>query len=126
MSRRNGHGPDWKPVDVGRWAPIVEAIKSEGAGVGFRKARDLCFTDFEVLSERIPAYALLKLAIEFDRHGMACDEQAARSAGNAADAFEWYQKYLQGEVDVAPMAGTPERIRLTDTASVETDAEEDV
>jgi len=60
------------------------------------------FERFEVLAKKMPPYAVLKLAIEFDRHAMACD-MAATKASEEQQARTWsdFQRYLHGETDIA-------------------------
>lgn len=84
----------------------METIHSNGRVKGFERARDTLFSAFEVFSQAMPAYSVLKLCLEMDRHAMFCEVHAERQRA-AADANVWgeYQKYLAGETDVAPAVG---------------------
>ena len=106
MSKSNGDST--LPIHAGRFAAVVKTIHAHGSPAGFRLARDIMFEKFEILSRRMPPYALLKLAIEFDRHAMMGEVAAAKATDHYdQEKYETFQRYLSGEVEVAPAAGVP-------------------
>ena len=123
MRRRNGSPDNVTPLGAARFGVVVETIERDGAAAGFRRARNLMFESFETLSGVMPAYAVLKLAVEFDRHSQMCDiyDEKARAHGDA-EIWDRYQRYLAGEVDVAPAVGIreplPEAVASADGVTV--------
>lgn len=114
MSRRrlDGNGIPNSPTAFAKFGVVVETIERSGAAAGFRRARNMMFESFETLKSSMPAYAVLKLAIEFDRHAQMCDIYAEKAkARGDAEIWDRYQKYLAGEVDVAPAVGVRESPR---------------
>lgn len=124
MSARNGrthrppdgaNGEDVSPSRVSAWSPVARTIREQGRTAGFEAARDKCFEDFELLSQRVAPYAVLKLAIEFDKHALYADLVATKERGKEdASAWDAYQRYLSGAVDVVPMPGVApaQRVRI--------------
>jgi hypothetical protein len=110
------------PADVGRFAPVVHTIKRRGAAAGWRRGRDICLRDWETLKEEgMNAYAVLKLAIEMDRHALFTEVAADKTRTRVdAQTYEEYQRYLAGEVDVAPAAGVAIRPTIEVSAGGDT------
>ena len=119
----NGNGakrePFPMPRDIGRFGKVVRIIHEDGAPAGFRAARDLMLEKFEVMAKKMPPYAALKLAMEFDRHAMFC-EVAAEKVRSTKDVelYQRFQSYLEGETDIAPAAGVPMVPSVIDAAGV--------
>ena len=95
-----------EPLLAGRFGVVVTTIRDHGRVAGFQLARDVLFSKYELFRKSMPAPAVLKLALEMDRHAMMCEVHADRARASA-DASVWqeYQRYLAGEIDVAPAVG---------------------
>ena len=99
---RNGANP----LDATTFGPVARTIRKRGAVQGWRKGRDICLEKWDVLKDEMPPYAVLKLAIEMDRHALYCEVAADRARSQRdADVYADYQRYLAGETEVAPAAG---------------------
>lgn len=117
------------PADVGRFAPVVRTIQKSGAPAGWRKGRDICLRDWESLKDDgMNAYAVLKLAIEMDRHAMFAEVAADKSRNKYDEAaYAEYQRYLGGETENAPAAGVAPSTRgrrVADKLGIAADVDE--
>lgn len=114
------------PRHAGRFATVADMLRQGNAAQGFARAAEVCLETFEVLSKKMPPYAVLKLAIELHKHALFCEvaQDKTRSQHDAA-AYEAYQKYLAGETDVPVALGVSSvaRDKAAALPSVDTDME---
>lgn len=87
-------------------AEVPDVIRDQGRVAGFEHLRDRMLSDWEkFIKAGVNAYSALKLVIEMDRHAMFAEVQAEKKKGEVdQQKWDWYQKYLQGQVDAAPLA----------------------
>lgn len=125
MARNPG---DPSPLDAAKFGPVVRTIRKKGPAAGWRLGRDICLRDWETLKEDMPPYAVLKLAIEMDRHALFSEVASDKvKTQRDAEVYEQYQRYLAGEADVAPAAGVaspPITVNGPEGDRVEVDREE--
>jgi hypothetical protein len=102
MSGPNG-GP-FLPARVGRFGPAAALMRTSRAQ-GFAAVRDELLEHYEVLKDDIPAAAIIKLAIDADRHALFVEMAADKARGqDDRELYGWFQQYLQGETDEVPVA----------------------
>lgn len=91
-----------------RFRVVTEMIREQGRVSGFEKGRDILLDGFEDLAKTIAPYAVLKLALEYDRHALF-SKMAEGKVGDvdAKEAYSGLQSYLSGATDFAPGASTP-------------------
>lgn len=95
------------PVKAGRLSHLVTILRQDGRAEGWAAVRDLLFDRYEVLKKEVPTATLIKLAIDLDKHALFCEMAADKGRlGKDQDAYAWFQSYLRGERDDAPVAGS--------------------
>jgi hypothetical protein len=122
-------GSAFLPARVGRFGRAVDLLHSDGRAAGFAAVRDELLEKYEVLKDDIPAAALIKLAIDADRHALFAEMAADKARGrDDVSLYDWFQRYLRGETDEVPnyaatgaLTGQSVAIPLTQDDDEETD-----